>query len=78
MPNRRRKVRSSYNARSFQSYGGAAYGIDVGNARFEPFATLPISTSTDGFTESGGAAALAAPGDIVNTTDQLITTRPSQ
>lgn len=52
---------ASYSARTFQAYGEAAYGIDAGPARFEPFANLAhVNLSTDGFTEKGGAAALSA------------------
>jgi outer membrane autotransporter protein len=60
---------ASYNARTFQGFGEAAYGIDAGSARLEPFASLAhVNLSTDGFTESGGAAALTASGDVVSAT----------
>ena len=54
---------ASYNARSFQAYTEAAYVMEYGAARIEPFANLAYANlSTDGFTEIGGAAALAASG----------------
>lgn len=60
---------ASYNARTFQAYAEAAYTYAAGNARFEPFANLAfVNLNTDGFTETGGAAALTAAGQVVNAT----------
>ncbi|WPZ15084.1 autotransporter domain-containing protein [Nitratireductor rhodophyticola] len=52
---------ASYNARTFQAYAEAAYSIEHGSARFEPFANLAFANlATDGYTERGGAAALTS------------------
>ena len=53
-------------------FGELGYGINASAARFEPFANLAyVSVHTDGFTERGGAAALASQGA---TTDGTFTT----
>lgn len=58
---------ASYNARTLQAYTEAAYTIETGNARFEPFANFAyVNLDTDGFTEAGGAAALTANGQSSN------------
>lgn len=63
---------ASYNARTFQAYTEAAYTIDVGNARIEPFANLAyVNLNADGYTETGGAAALTV---ASNTVDAAFTT----
>lgn len=55
---------ASYAARTAQLFGEAGYEIDTALARFEPFAGLAwAQTSTDAFTEAGGAAALSGPRD---------------
>ena len=60
---------ASYNARTLQSWGEAAYGFEAGAARFEPFANLAyVNLSTDSFTEGGGAAALTAASDVSDAT----------
>ena len=60
---------ASYSARTLQAWGEAAYSIETGAARFEPFANLTyVSLSTDGFTESGGAVALTAASNTVGAT----------
>nr|WP_255714070.1 autotransporter domain-containing protein [Pelagibacterium xiamenense] len=60
---------ASYNARTLQAWGEAAYSFEAGAARFEPFANLAyVSLATDGFTESGGAAALSAASNVVDAT----------
>ncbi|WP_053043921.1 autotransporter outer membrane beta-barrel domain-containing protein [Pelagerythrobacter marensis] len=54
-------LNASYDAHTFQIYTEAAYGIEYGNARFEPFANLAyVDLGTDGFTEDGGPASLIA------------------
>jgi len=56
-------LHASYKARTFQAYTEAAYGIESGKTRFEPFANLAYETlHTDGYRENGGAAALTANG----------------
>lgn len=60
---------ASYNARTFQAYTEAAYTVNYGAARIEPFANLAyVNLSTDAFTETGGAAALTASGQSVTAT----------
>lgn len=59
-------------AGTFQVFGELGYGIDTEIARFEPFINLAhVGLRTDGFAESGGAAALTSSGqssDITFTT----------
>jgi outer membrane autotransporter protein len=60
---------ASYSARTLQAWGEAAYSLKAGAARFEPFANLAyVNLSTDGFTETGGAAALTAASNTVDAT----------
>lgn len=51
---------ADYRAGTFQALGELGYGMDIGNGlRFEPFANLAhVSLHTDGFSETGGEAAL--------------------
>lgn len=52
-------LKSDYDAGTTQIFGELAYGFETGAARFEPFANLAyVNLHSDGFTESGGAAAL--------------------
>ena len=63
---------SDYDAGTFQAFGELGYRIDTAFAAFEPFANLAyVSLHTDGFTEDGGAAALAGSS---STTDTSFTT----
>ncbi|MFC5585022.1 autotransporter domain-containing protein [Nitratireductor kimnyeongensis] len=60
---------ASYDARTLQAWGEAAYSFEAGGARFQPFANLAyVNLSTDGFTETGGAAALTASSNVVDAT----------
>lgn len=60
---------ADYNAYTAQIFGEAAYRIDLGGASFEPFANLAyVNLSTNGFTETGGAAALTAASSVVDAT----------
>ncbi len=76
---------SGYKGSTAQVFAELGYGIDlgktpVGAARVEPFAGLAyIDVSTDAFTETGGAAALAVGGGAFDTTtSQLgLALRPS-
>ena len=62
-------LHASYKARTFQTFTEAAYGIDAGKARFEPFANLAYETlHTGDFRENGGAAALAVNGQNTHAT----------
>lgn len=57
------RLRSGYGASSLQVFGEVARPFDVGTLKVEPFADLAyVRLSTDGFTESGGVAALGAGG----------------
>ena len=63
---------ASYDAGTAQVFGEAGYRIDTASASFEPFANVAyVNLNTEGFTETGGAAALAHRADD---TDQTFTT----
>lgn len=65
-------LEADYNAGTTQVFGELGYDIRRGQAAFEPFANLAyVNLSTDGFSETGGAAALISHGD---TTDATFTT----
>ncbi len=50
-------------ARTLQLFGEFGYGMKAGDFAFEPFASLAyVNVHTNGFTETGGAAALAVHG----------------
>ena len=60
---------AGYSAHTLQAFGEAAYRIDHGSARFEPFVILAhVRLSTDSFTENGGAAALVSAGEADDAT----------
>jgi len=61
---------AGYSAGTFQAFGEFGYGIDTGTgSRFEPFINLAhVSLHSNGFTEQGGAAALAATSSTTNVT----------
>lgn len=60
---------ASYSARTLQAWGEAAASLEAGAVRFEPFANLAyVNLSTDGFTETGGVAALKAASRVVDAT----------
>ncbi|QCI67184.1 autotransporter outer membrane beta-barrel domain-containing protein [Phreatobacter stygius] len=65
-------LKSHYGARTAQAFGELGYRIRAGRAAFEPFANLAyVNAATDGFTETGGAAALtgrSATGGVTFTT----------
>ncbi|MER8752502.1 autotransporter outer membrane beta-barrel domain-containing protein [Mesorhizobium sp. M1050] len=63
---------ADYDAGTAQAFGELAYKADAGHFKVEPFANLAyVSVHTDGFTETGGAAALTSAG---STTDATFTT----
>jgi len=67
------KLSGKDNARTFQVFGDAGYRVDVGPVSLEPFAGLAhVNVRTDGFTEQGGAAALAARGSDTRVTFSTI------
>ncbi|MGX1305536.1 fibronectin-binding autotransporter adhesin [Amorphus suaedae] len=59
----------STNAGTAQVFGEAGYEVTTGALAIEPFAGLAyVSVSTDGYTESGGAAALTVDSDTTEVT----------
>lgn len=62
MPGLSDRTRAEYRADALQAFGEVAYGLIAGDgARLEPFASLAhIRLKTDGFSESGGDAALTS------------------
>ncbi|CAN7655587.1 autotransporter domain-containing protein [Bosea sp. LjRoot9] len=57
-------LRAGYDAGTAQIFGELGYRIDLDRVAFEPFAGLAyVNLHTDGFSETGGAAALTARGD---------------
>lgn len=62
-------LKADYNAGTAQVFGELAYGFSMGAARFEPFTNLAyVNLHTDGFRETGGAAALTSGSASTNTT----------
>ncbi|WP_181832507.1 autotransporter domain-containing protein [Bosea caraganae] len=56
-------LKGGYNAGTAQVFGELGYRVDLGRVALEPFAGLAyVNLHSDGFTEQGGAAALAAHG----------------
>lgn len=56
--------RADYDAATAQVFGEVGYRIALGRVAFEPFAGLAyVNLRTDGFSETGGATALASQGD---------------
>ncbi|EKF16950.1 autotransporter domain-containing protein [Nitratireductor pacificus] len=56
-------LEASYDAGTAQVFGELGYRIDTAAAAFEPFAALAhVRVDGDGFTETGGAAALSSAG----------------
>lgn len=54
-------LKGDYDAGTAQVFGELAYGFNFGATRFEPFANLAyVNLHTDGFRETGGAAALTS------------------
>ncbi|MEI9421394.1 autotransporter outer membrane beta-barrel domain-containing protein [Mesorhizobium sp. Cs1299R1N1] len=63
------QLSADYDAGTAQVFGELAYKADAGRFKFEPFANLAyVSLHTDGFTETGGAAALTSTGASTNAT----------
>ncbi|MBZ7925144.1 autotransporter domain-containing protein [Ensifer adhaerens] len=60
---------ADYRAGTTQVFGELGYGLQAGRLAFEPFANLAyVNVHTDGFTEKGGAAALAVQSGSDDTT----------
>ncbi|KAA3515568.1 autotransporter domain-containing protein [Agrobacterium rosae] len=67
-----------YDASSLNAYGELAYRLNLGKSALEPFAALAHSrTKTDGFSETGGTAALTVDSSSMNTTFTTIGLRTS-
>jgi len=65
-------LNGKYDAGTAQVFGELSYGMNMGAAWFEPFANLAyVNLHTDGFRETGGAAALTSPS---TNTDATFTT----
>ncbi|MDH7795536.1 MULTISPECIES: autotransporter domain-containing protein [unclassified Beijerinckia] len=66
-------------ARTAQVFGELGYGIRAGSFGFEPFANLAyVNLTTDGFSETGGPAALAVRGNSTGITYSTLGLRASQ
>ncbi|WP_121066372.1 autotransporter serine protease [Chachezhania antarctica] len=62
-------LEASYDARTTQVFAEAGYRLDVGGGKFEPYAGLShVRAHTDGFAETGGAAALTGEAGETDTT----------
>lgn len=62
-------TRAGYNGGTFQAFGEAAYGVNVGAMKIEPFASLAyVRARTDGFTETGGDAKLSGAESMTDVT----------
>lgn len=60
---------ASYDAETAQVFGDISYAIPVGTGSVEPFGSLAyVHLNTDGFSETGGAAALSAEREKSNVT----------
>lgn len=75
-------LKANYSARTAQVFGEFGYRVDVGRTAgklaFEPFANLAyVSLATDGFSETGGAAALASQADTTGVTFSTLGLRGS-
>ncbi|HEV2571987.1 MAG TPA: autotransporter domain-containing protein, partial [Beijerinckiaceae bacterium] len=71
-------LRGSYDARTTQVFGDLGYRIDAGRFGFEPFANLAyVNLRTNGFRETGGAAALTSQGRTSSITFSTLGLRAS-
>ena len=63
------RLAAGYRAGTAQVFGEAGYRLGAGGVRYEPFANLAyVNLHTDGFGETGGAAALVARSQTTDTT----------
>lgn len=71
-------TKGNYTAGTTQVFGELGYGLEMGWASFEPFANVGyVSLRTDGFSETGGAAALSSWGSVANATFTTLGMRAS-
>ncbi|MGB3432542.1 autotransporter-associated beta strand repeat-containing protein [Achromobacter sp.] len=69
MPGYSDRLKASYDGRTAQVFADLSYRIDTGVAALEPFANVAyVNLKTDGYAESGGAAALRANSQTTETT----------
>ncbi|WP_319520707.1 autotransporter domain-containing protein [uncultured Martelella sp.] len=69
---------SSYDAGTFQAFGELGYQFDLSGAALEPFANLAyVNLDSDGYNETGGAAALSGAGGSSDTTFTTVGLRVS-
>lgn len=60
---------ANHDAGALNLFGELAYRMSAGDLAFEPFANLAhVRVKTDGFTETGGSAALTVAGDTMDAT----------
>lgn len=72
------RLKADYDAGTFQAFSELGYRIDTARVSFEPFANLAhVRVKTDGFTETGGAAALTAGSETTDTTFTTLGLRAS-
>lgn len=72
-------LQSDYDATSLNAYGELAYRVDLGKSALEPFAALAHTRmKTDGFSETGGSAALTVASSSMNTTYTTLGMRASK
>lgn len=63
------RMKAAHDAGTGQIFGEVGYRIETAPASFEPFAALAyVNVDTDGFTESGGPAALVSSGSNTDAT----------
>ncbi|WP_447921762.1 autotransporter domain-containing protein [Achromobacter aegrifaciens] len=76
MPGFADRLKANYDGGTTQAFADLSYRIDTPRVAFEPFASLAyVNLKTDGYTESGGAAALRAKGQTTETTFSTLGSR---
>lgn len=69
IPGINERLSGDYDAGAFQVFGELAYGLRAGHTYIEPFANLAyVSLHTDGYSETGGDAALTGQSDNTDVT----------
>lgn len=69
IPGLAQTLSANYSAGTLQAFGELGYQIDLGASSFEPFFNLAqVNLRTDGFTETGGSAALSGTAQSNNVT----------
>lgn len=71
-------VKGRYSGGTAQAFGELGYGLQAGGATIEPFANVAyVGLRTDGFSETGGAAALTSGGSFADATFTTLGARAS-